>query len=409
MSNPTDRRFLLIGLPSTGKTSFLAALWYTVGQARMASTLTLDRVEGDVKYLNEIRDAWCHYRPVPRNKAGSERMASMWLKNRETNQVSCLQFPDLSGEAFRMQWTDRIVSVSYDKSLREAAGAILFLHPDQVIKPHVIETVEDAVRSIDSERPEQEEATENGPWDSEKSPTQVQLVEILQFMVGRHDHLPIRLAIVISAWDRIMSWCGNPSEWIATELPLLTQFLDSNAHLFSVSRYGISAQGGRYELPHFWEGNFDDCQELAKRLCGHQDAVSAWLWKRFEPTSQALFESIAGGQQPTKLQRTSLASDFNRLMAEPDIYDSVRFAFTKFRTETQNLLRRNVLQRSEERLHLVRLLLEDAYPEELSRKREHHMEATELQQRVPSDRVVVVDESPKPCHDITGPIQWLMQ
>jgi hypothetical protein len=41
-----DSQVLLIGLPSTGKTSFLAALWYMVDQATVDCALVLDKLDG---------------------------------------------------------------------------------------------------------------------------------------------------------------------------------------------------------------------------------------------------------------------------------------------------------------------------------------------------------------------------
>jgi len=62
-------------------------------------------------------------------------------------------------------------------------------------------------------------------------------------MAGRsYFQPPFRLAVVVSAWDRISPSNRCPSHWIASELPLLKQFFESNVELFEVSFYGISAQ-----------------------------------------------------------------------------------------------------------------------------------------------------------------------
>src|SRR6266478_6250635 len=129
MKNQTNNHFLLIGLPSTGKTSFLAALWYMVSQTKVVCGLSLDHLEGDNQYLNIIRDAWSEYRPVPRNITETEKPVAMWLKNHKTGSVGRLTFPDLTGEAFRSQWTRRELATTYDESLAEAAGGILFVNP----------------------------------------------------------------------------------------------------------------------------------------------------------------------------------------------------------------------------------------------------------------------------------------
>ena len=409
MKNPVDNRFLLVGLPDTGKTSFLAALWYMVNQSSFDCGLTLHRLEGDNQYLNQIRDAWLHYKPVPRNRADSEKIVSMWLKNRETSQLTRLTFPDLSGEAFRSQWTRRELATTYDKSLREAAGGMLFVHPENVIKPIRIDTVNAVIEEIGGDDSKKKVRIEDKPWDSERSPTQVQLVDVLQFVTSRpYFQPPFRLAVVVSAWDRITPTNRRPSDWIKTELPLLKQFFESNDEVFEVSFYGISAQGARYALPHFWSGNFKDSQPFAKRICEHVEPISAWIWAKLSPDSHSILELLQTGGAATELQRKSLAKDFNTLMADPDIYDETRFAEVELRPETGSLLRRGVLQKDEEKLYLSRLLLEDAYPE-LSREREHAKEAAQLEEKPnPTDRVLIVGDMVKIPHDVTEPIQWLM-
>ncbi len=410
MKNLTNNHVLLIGLPNTGKTSFLAALWYMVGQSSVSCGLSLENLDGESQYLNQIRDAWSEYRPVPRNKADSEKYVSMWLKNRETGNVGRLSFPDLSGEAFRSQWTQRQLAMAYDKSLREATGGVLFVNPENIIKPHRIDTVNVVLGGIGGDDAKPKVKINNKPWDSEKAPTQVQLVDVLQFMAGRsYFQPPFRLAVVVSAWDRISPSNRRPSDWIATELPLLKQFFESNEELFEVSFYGISAQGGRYALPHFWSDNFTNSQAFAKRISEHSDPISAWIWAKLDPSGHATLEGLRDGSETSELQKKALAKDFNTLMADPDIYDETRFAEVELRSETEGLLRNGVLQKEEKKLYLTRLLLEDAYPGELSRDREHAKEASDLEEKLPAGRVLVVGDDVKTPHDVTEPIQWLMR
>jgi hypothetical protein len=411
MKNQTNNLFLLIGLPSTGKTSFLAALWYMVGQSRVECELSLDHLEGDSQYLNLIRDAWSEYRPVPRNTAHTEKHVAMWLKNPKTGTVGRLTFPDLSGEAFRSQWTQRQVPTAYDKELAEAAGGVLFVNPvgpEKIIKPIRIDNINAVLEGIGGEDVKKTKI-KSTPWDIERSPTQVQLVDILQFMAGRsHFHAPFRLAVVVSAWDLVRPANRQPSKWVATELPLLKQYLDSNGELFETSFYGVSAQGGRYALPHFFAGNFKNAQPFAKRIFDRQDAISSWIWEKLEPTSKTTLESVQAGNNITALQRNDLARDFNRIMAEGNIYEEVRFSEVDLRPETDSMLRESVEQVVEQRLELGRFLLEDAYPDLLSRERENQEEATELQKKSPPSRVIVVEDDAETSNDVTKPIQWLM-
>ena len=47
--------YTIIGMPSSGKTTFLAALWHLITSGELDPSLTLERLEGDYYYLNLSR------------------------------------------------------------------------------------------------------------------------------------------------------------------------------------------------------------------------------------------------------------------------------------------------------------------------------------------------------------------
>jgi len=253
MNDSKSHHFLLIGLPSTGKTSFLAALWYAIQQKQSPTALVLQKLDGDSEYLNKIRDAWLAFKPVGRNPTDTQTFVSMRLKRSDGDEEAHLTFPDVSGESFKQQWTSRQLTTSYDKCLRSANGGILFIHPGSITLPLRLAEVDDLAALIDDGGAEEITAPltvppPSAPWDIEKAPTQVQLVELLQFMM-RHSHFraPFRLVIAISAWDLVAPSKVSPEDWVAQQFPLLSQFLSSNRKSFEVGFYGVSAQGGNYE------------------------------------------------------------------------------------------------------------------------------------------------------------------
>jgi len=213
----------------------------------------LKKLDGDSGYLNKIRDAWLAFKPVGRNPTDTETFVSMWLKRSAGDEEVHLTFPDVSGESFKQQWISRQLTVSYDKCLRSANGAILFIRPNSITLPLRIAEVDDLAALIDDDVAKEVAAPTMvapppTPWDIEKAPTQVQLVELLQFLM-RHPHFrpPFRLVIAISAWDLVTASKVNPENWIVQQFPLLSQFLSSNRKSFEVAFYGVSAQGGEYE------------------------------------------------------------------------------------------------------------------------------------------------------------------
>jgi GTPase SAR1 family protein len=242
---------LIIGLPEAGKTTFLAALWHVVVSKEVPGSLRLLKLEGDRKHLNKIRRAWLEFRKVGRTVPGTEQLVSMKLGLPDGGESTELVFPDMSGESFRQQWVNRKWTKEYDELVRESNGILLFVHSRKVVGPDRIDPdVEEAVSALGDEADMEDEAAAVDDedllpeWDPKKSPTGVQLVELIQF-IEQQPHLGNirRVAVIVSAWDMAMKSYKSPEEWLSKRLPLLDQYLKANYERFPSRIYGISAQG----------------------------------------------------------------------------------------------------------------------------------------------------------------------
>jgi hypothetical protein len=244
-----SNQFVMMGLPASGKTSFLAALWYLVQHKEVEHRLTLERREGDSKHLNHISNLWASFEVVPRTPTNTNRTVSMVLNDSVTKKTITLTFPDLSGESFMSQWVERHFTVNYDNFLKESVGGVLFISPLDYRKPVRIASAMPLLKEMGvGGRSNGETDDSSIAWDPTKAPTQVQLVELLQFVAEReYFKPPFRLALVISAWDQLKGVKATPVEWLVDEMPFLSQFLESNRRLFDFNVYGLSAQGGDYE------------------------------------------------------------------------------------------------------------------------------------------------------------------
>lgn len=249
MTESASNQFVMIGLPASGKTSFLAALWYLVQHKEVDHRLTLECREGDSKHLNHISSLWASFEVVPRTSTSSERTVSMILSDSVTKKTITLTFPDLSGESFMAQWVERHFTVSYDNFLKESVGGVLFISPLDYRKPVRIASALPLLKEMGAAGRSNGESDDSSiAWDPTKAPTQVQLVELLQFVAEReYFKPPFRLALVISAWDQLKGVKATPVKWLVDEMPFLSQFLESNRRLFDFNVYGLSAQGGDYE------------------------------------------------------------------------------------------------------------------------------------------------------------------
>jgi hypothetical protein len=241
---------LLVGLPATGKTTFLAALWHIVDSEEVSGSLRLEKLHGDREHLNKIRNDWLSCRKIDRTILGNEHLVSMQLTDQERNRLTEVFFPDLAGESFTFQWKDRMWSKEYDQLVCEAGGILLFVHP-KIVEPIRIDTVAKIAAEVEMEK-SQTASGQNKPqdkpipWNADDAPTQVQLVELLQFLADRvTTPLPLRVAVIVSAWDLVISYEEkSPEKWLTDRLPLLAQFLKANPEIFERRVYGVSAQGG---------------------------------------------------------------------------------------------------------------------------------------------------------------------
>jgi len=255
-------KLVAIGLPETGKTTFLAALWHVTESEDVQGSLRLERISEEAKHLNNIRNEWLSFQRVTRTIPGQEQPVSLLLRN-EQGAVGQVAFPDLSGEEFEKAWTERNWPRIYDEHITTARGFLLFIHPGTVKEPTSIADMQklaEAAFPDDAEpdansaivRDSEKTVEAQKEWDPENAPTQVQLVDVLQFIYQRSKaQLPIRLAIIVSAWDVVKNRVGNEyvgetgaEDWLKARLPYLDQFLRANPEFLTVRIYAVSAQGG---------------------------------------------------------------------------------------------------------------------------------------------------------------------
>jgi hypothetical protein len=91
---------------------------------------------------------------------------------------------------------------------------------------------------------QQDRNSNDSEWNPKNAPTQVQLVELLQFIdEQRQDRFTIPIALIVSAWDLYVEDYASPDQWLSERLPLLDQYLRTNAERFPLRVYGVSAQG----------------------------------------------------------------------------------------------------------------------------------------------------------------------
>ena len=252
-------KHILIGLPSTGKTTFLAAFWHVVESTEIPGSLLLKELQGDWSHLNLVRDRWLRCEPMGRTAQSGDTMVSMRLTDPSLSMITEVLFPDMAGETFNLHWLDRRWSKDYDDLVREASGLLLFVHPQQVVDPTRIFEANELVDTLDGNKEKDDQPAKNGdsddgsaeedtvPWAADSATTQVKLVDFLQFFIHRKESRHIfKISVIISAWDLVTDQGQSPEEWLSSRMPFLAQFLRANSELLPSNVFGVSAQGGKY-------------------------------------------------------------------------------------------------------------------------------------------------------------------
>lgn len=240
----SKRSVVVMGLPGSGKTTFLAALWHLVSENELPCRLTYVSLQsGNVEHLHEIATLWRAAKKQERTAQGGDKLVSMLLKA-EGGIAQTVTFPDVAGEAFLGMWGRRDCDEKIACWLKEP-GVLLFIHADKVTMPRWVIDEKLLLEDLGLE-PEEEDVLE---WSPDGAPTQVQLVDLLQSMqTVPLDVGPRRLAIILSAWDKAAGRGFSPEEYLARQLPLLDQFLKHGLDPRWEKRiFGVSAQGGDFD------------------------------------------------------------------------------------------------------------------------------------------------------------------
>ena len=243
----TSLHHTIIGLPGTGKTTFLAALWHLLNAGEVSSKFVLDKLIGDHSHLDAIVAAWRRCEEVPRTSMAAEARVSIHVKEAATGKVAVLHFPDFSGESFELQLSSRSCSPEYVDGFKGPGGVLLFVTAD---RPSDGMSIVD-IASLTPGEPVAEQPEDHTDWSPQMVPTQVNLVDLLQFLQRQPFQRTVRrIAVVVSAWDVVCADGLEPVQWLKRELPLLHQFLISNPESFVFQVYGVSAQGGDVKTEH---------------------------------------------------------------------------------------------------------------------------------------------------------------
>lgn len=237
---------LLVGLPASGKTTYVAALWHVIAGQDVAGALALEVLDAPVDHLSALRRRWLRVEETHRTSSSAEDVATIKVRPRDGGPIVEIVVPDLAGESIQQGLIDRQWAGDFADFVLRSTGVLLFVHAGNVVESWPIT---DAIAIAgEEERPTPEASVAHASVASEWRPgdmsTQVKLVDLLQLLCDHIQKDPFRLAVIVSAWDLVADEV-SPSEWLTKTLPLLDQFLASARSRLDSRVYGVSAQGGQ--------------------------------------------------------------------------------------------------------------------------------------------------------------------
>jgi len=115
----------------------------------------------------------------------------------------------------------------------------------------------------------------------------------------------------------------------------------------------------------FGGGDITDLASLAKKLADKSDGVSAFLSDQLDDPVKSGLAAYSPSNTDVKAVRSGLAKNLTKIISSAALYEKTRFKNVQLRPETQELLKQD--SHGRELVQLNRLLLEDAFPTELSK------------------------------------------
>lgn len=235
---------LFIGLPHTGKTTYLALAYGTIVND-INCGVALDAHDDDRAYLNRILAALQEFRQADHTTVGESEGMDLSLRFTEYGSAR-VEIPDLSGETWQSVHIDRSWDEQLVDTVRDCVGFLLFTNVDdhdagQTVAEHQADAEALGDETWDPDQPHAEKIGEG--------PTQLALVDLLQAVRRVHSDV-FRLSVVLSAFDAAMPADIRPADWVEQNLPLLDQYLAVNSDRIESRAFGVSGQGGVYPPAH---------------------------------------------------------------------------------------------------------------------------------------------------------------
>lgn len=238
---------LLVGGPDTGKSNYLFRLWLAIDEG--AGSLEKSRLPDEIGYLRGGAELLMSGEFAKHTSRDVHEQVVIPVRSlREPQRSGLLRVPDMAGEKIQHVYKQRQWGDEWEASISKHCSCLLFVRVGSALTVPALDPsiwLEAFGAPLDPKG--------GGPQGDVQyaTPTEVVLTDWLQFLrraftdkVGGR-YRP-RIGVVVTAWDALRAGDEDiaPNAYLAREMPLLSQFLDSAKEQFSVQIFGVSILSG---------------------------------------------------------------------------------------------------------------------------------------------------------------------
>lgn len=231
-------RTCLVGLHDSGKSTALAALWFSVAERSESCEWYLSNNDRptDASHWTALRDRWLEGKPLIRTEH-TPNPEAMKLKLSKINSDEKIEIvvPDIAGEDFEKLYESGRYPRKHSELLNKSDHMVFFVHVDNYDHPVILEAPKKN-QTVETPTNEVQE------WQPSQMHPGSKIVAVLRGIQQlRTDDMP-RITIVLTAWDLITDDI-TPADIMKQRFPLLDQYLRTN---YEFTLLGLSAQGRDY-------------------------------------------------------------------------------------------------------------------------------------------------------------------
>jgi hypothetical protein len=233
-------RICLVGLPATGKTTYIAALWAYLRSGAPEAKYRVPVVPKDTAYLNAIATAWATGSDMPRSSPGATDTVEFTIEIEDSDPVTVV-LPDLPGELFLNAVRRPSIDAAPAEAVLTSDLLLLFVNGQRAT---TFAPVGDQEPPTATSVPPDDEIVEFAIGNLDTDTLNAELLERLRYLL-RDRPMPT-IVVVVSAWDVLEEAFPSPAAWLEKQQPMTAQYLDALGTKTTIGIVGVSAQGADY-------------------------------------------------------------------------------------------------------------------------------------------------------------------